>query len=127
MNPGDTGRRGRELAAAADLPQGFDPWSGVLARLPQVRRRRTAVRAAVAAVAALAVVAAVTVPLTIGAPASAAAAARRAAAAARTGAGLPPVGLTEAPATTPGGVPPQPPPPPGTQHSEHAGPARRQG
>ena len=124
MNPADTERRVRELAAAADLPQGFDTWSDVLARLPRVRRRRTAARAAVAAVAALAVAAAVTVPLTIGAPASAAAAARQAAAVARTGAGLPPFELTETTATTPVGFQPEPPPPLVTEHIDYAGPAR---
>lgn len=123
MNPADTERRVRELAAAADLPQGFDTWSGVLARLPQVRRRRTAVRAAVAAVAALAVAAAVTVTLAIGAP-SAAAVARRAAAVARTGAGLPPFELTETTTTTPAGFQPEPPPPLVTEHIDYAGPAR---
>ena len=124
MNTADAERRVRELAAVADLPQGFDTWSGVLARLPQVRRRRTAVQATAAAVAALAIAAAVIVPLTISAPASAAAVARQAAAAARTGDGLPSFELTEVTTTAPAGFQPEPPPPRVTDHIEYADPSR---
>jgi hypothetical protein len=125
MNPADTERRVRALAYAAALPQQFDTWPGVLARLPQVRRRRTAARAATAAAVALAVAVAVAVavPLAVGAPPSAVAAVRRAAAVASTGAGLPPFTLTEVTTTVPAGFQPEPPPPRITQHIDYADPA----
>jgi hypothetical protein len=124
MNPADTERRVRTLAHAAALPQQFDTWPGVLARLPHVRRRRSAARAATAAAAVLAMAVAVAVPLAVGAPPSAAAAARRAAAVAGTGAGLPPFTLTEVTTTVPVGFQPEPPPARITQHIDYAGPAR---
>jgi hypothetical protein len=124
VNGAEAERRIRALAAAADLPEGFDMRPAVLARLPRTRRRRTAVRAAVAAAAALAVAAAVAVPLTIGAPASAVSLARRAAAVASTGAGLPPFEMTEVITTVPVGFQPEPPPPRVTEHIQYAGPSR---
>jgi hypothetical protein len=125
MNPPDTERRVRALAHAAALPQQFDTWPGVLARLPHVRRRRAAARAAAATAAVLAVgiAVAVAVPLAVGAPPSAEAAARRAAAVAGTGAGLPPFTLTEVTTTVPVGFQPEPPPPLITQHVDYADPA----
>lgn len=123
MNPTSTERRVRALAQAAAMPQQFDTWPGVLARLPRVRRRRTTARVATAATAVLAVAVAVAVPLGVGAPPSAAAAARRAAAVAGTGAGLPPFTLTEITTTVPAGFQPEPPPPRITQHINYAGPA----
>ncbi|HEV2371129.1 MAG TPA: hypothetical protein VGS19_03075 [Streptosporangiaceae bacterium] len=122
MSTDETERRVRALAGAANLPQGFDTWPGVLARVPRVRRRRTAARAVTAAVVALAVAAAVAVPLTVGAPASAEAAARRAAAVSRTGAGLPPLELTEVTSTKPVGFQPEPPPPRITEHIDYESP-----
>ncbi len=123
MNTTETERRVRALAEAAALPQEFDAWPGVLARLPGVRRRRTALRAATAAAAALAVGTAVVIPLSAGGPASAAAVARRAASVARTGAGLPPFELTEVTTSAPVGFQPAPPPPLVTEHIEYAGPS----
>src|SRR5260221_14774101 len=89
MNAAETERRVRGLAEAAALPQEFDAWSGMLARLPQVRRRRTALRAATAAAAALAVGAAGAIPLSVGGPASAAGGAPLASSGPRTQAGVP--------------------------------------
>lgn len=123
MNSAETERRIRALAGTADLPQEFDIWSGVLARVPHVRRRRTAVRAATAGAVALAIAAAVAVPLAVSTRPDAAAAARRAAAVASTGAGLPPFSMTEITTSTPIGFQPEPPPPKITDHIGYAGPA----
>lgn len=125
MNTEEAGQRVRALARAADLPQGFDTWPGVLARLPRVRRRRTAVRATTAAVAVVvaAVTVVVAVPLTVSAPASALAAARRAAAVARTGTGLPPFDLTTLTSTVPVGFQPEPPPPRVIEHIQYTDPS----
>jgi hypothetical protein len=122
MNTAEAGRRVRALADAADLPQGFETWSDVLARLPRVRRRRTVVRAATVAAAALAVAAGIAVPLTVTETASALAAARRAVAVTSTGAGLPPLTATVVTSTAPAGFQPEPPPPRVTDHIDYANP-----
>jgi len=123
VNTADTDQRVRALAHAADLPQGFEIWSAVQARLPQVRRRRMALRAATMTAASLALAAGIAVPLTVTAPASAQAAARRAAAVASTGAGLPPFELTEVTSTASVRFQPEPPPPRVIEHVEYAGPS----
>lgn len=122
MNTAEAERRVRALARAADLPQGFETWPDVLARLPGVRRRRMALRAATMAAAALAVTAGIAVPLTVTAPPSALAAARRAAAVTSTGTGLPSLELTVVTSTAAVGFQPEPPPPRVTEHIEYADP-----
>jgi hypothetical protein len=122
MDTAEAERRVRALAGAADLPEGFETWSDVLARLPRVRRRRTIVRVVTVTAAAVAVAAGVAVPLTVTPSPSALAAARRAAAVTSTGAGLPPLTATVVTSTAPAGFQPEPPPPRITEHIDYANP-----
>jgi len=106
MNDLDTGHRLRVLTQAAALPADLDAWLAVTARLHQARRRRTKRRIALGAAIALCTAAAVTafilISLSPSQPVNAATIARRAAAVLRTGAGLPPVELTQVTTTAAG-------------------------
>lgn len=126
MNELDAVQCIQALTRAAALPGELDEWSAVTARLHRARRRRRARRIALAGAAALsaaAVTAVVVASLGASQPVSAAAIVRRAAAVLRTGAGLPPVELTQVTTTT-ADFEPVPPPPRVVGHIDFAAPTR---